>query len=261
MSKEVREQINRVKNWKQSLNENVNNILKNVSEKYSNKNVMYHCSDDFRYKFDLSYVKGEHRGIHGWGIYFASTVFKASNYGDYLTIVDKSNLKLLSFNETINDDFIQNIKNNLDHNNFNSFRDLINTNNKFENLRDFDFDKLDDLKDVKYRLESRLINVRNNKEYNEITSIINNIDELLNETQKVIGNNDNDELLGIVKKNIGGKINDLLIYIFNNKPQIYEKKLSLFFAECGYDGFNYDDYEYIIFKTNNLKILNHVRIR
>ena len=78
---------------------------------------------------------------------------------------------------------------------------------------------------------------------------------------KVDKDNDNSEFLSIINKNIGNKINDLLIYIFNNKPQIYEKKLSLFFGRCGYDGFNYEDYEYIIFKTKNLKILDHIQIR
>lgn len=236
------------------LNEDVNN-------KYLNKNVMYHGSDDFINKFDLKYVKGEHRAIHGWGLYFAKSIPKASNYGDYLTIVDKSNLNLLSLDEIINDNFIQNIKNNLDYNNFNSFRSLINTNNKFENLREFKFNKLSDVKNVKYKLENQLINVRNNKEYNEINSIISNINELFKEIQKVDKDNDNSEFLSIINKNIGNKINDLLIYIFNNKPQIYEKKLSLFFGRCGYDGFNYEDYEYIIFKTKNLKILDHIQIR
>jgi hypothetical protein len=212
-------------------------------------------------KFDLKYVKGEHRGTHGWGIYFASTVFKASDYGDYLTIVDKSNLKLLSLNEIIDNEFIEKIENNLDYNEFSGVRNIININNKFENLREFNINTLSNLKSLKYRFEEQLYTVRNNIEYNEINNIISSINELYNEIEKVIVNNNNNELLSIMKKNIGNKINDILIYIFNNKSQIYEKKLSLFFRECGYDGFNYDDYEYVIFNPDKLKILDHHKIR
>ena len=229
-----------------------------ISNKYSNKNVMYHCSDDFRYEFKLEYIKGAHRGIHGWGIYFASTAFKASDYGDYMTIVDKSNLNLLPLDYKITDEFIQEIEVNLGYGEFENIRNEIDTNNKYVSLREYSIYSISDLKSLIYKLEDALYKVRNNKEYDEINNNISNIKNLLLIEKP---NTINKEIFYELKKNKGRDINDLLIYYFNHKPLSYEKYVSLFFNKCGYDGFNYEDYEYIIFNTNNLRIIEHVKIR
>jgi hypothetical protein len=230
----------------------------NISNKYSNKNVMYHCSDDFRYEFKLEYVKGEYRGIHGWGVYFASTPFKASDYGDYMTIVDKSNLNLLLLDYKITDEFIQEIEFNLGYGEFQNIKNEINTNDKYVSLREYSIYSISELKSLMYKLEGEVVKVKNNKEYDEINNNILNIKNLL-----LIENSNtiNKEIFYDLKKNKGNNINDLLLYYFNHKPISYEKYVSLFFNKCGYDGFNYDDYKYVIFNTNNLRIIEHIKIR
>ena len=82
-----------------------------VIKQFSSKNVMYHCSNDFRLKFETENIKGGTRGNYGWGIYFASTAYKALDYGDFMTVVDKSNLNLLNYDEIITNEFINLIDN------------------------------------------------------------------------------------------------------------------------------------------------------
>ena len=61
MSKEMREQIDRVKNWKQLLNENVNDFTKNSVI----KDIVYHGTWK---RFDE--FKKSSRGSYGKGFYF-----------------------------------------------------------------------------------------------------------------------------------------------------------------------------------------------
>jgi len=238
------------------LNEMVSNITQDIARKYSKQDIMYHCGDDFRYKFHTDYIKGGSRGIHGWGIYFASTPFKASDYGAYMTIVDKSNLKLLSLDEKISSDFIRSIELKLKYTS--EIRNEINTNPKYENLRDYDINDLDDLKFLVNKLEDVLMRVKNNAEYKEIQDVLSNVKEILG-NQK--GGDKNTEILYDLKKNTDKSINDFLIFAFNYKTAEYEKDMSLFFKKCGYDGFDYQDYEYIIFNTDNIKVVEHIKIK
>jgi len=231
------------------------NTPQNVADKYSKKNVMYHCSDNFRYEFKLGHIKGGYRGIHGWGIYFASTAFKASDYGDYMTIVDKSNLKLLPLDNKITDAFIQEIEDDLY---FGDIRKEININQDYKIFKDFNVYNVSDLEILYTKLSNQLSIVRNNIDYNEIKGIMTKIKELY---LLVNPNKENKEIFYELKKHNGKTINDLIIHIFNQKPKKYEKYISLFFSECGYDGFDYDKYEFVIFKTDNLKIVDHIKIR
>ena len=84
---------------------NEDNLSKYLSDKF-----MYHCSDDFRLEFNTDNIKGGARGNYGWGIYFASTPYKALGYGNFMTIVDKSNLNLLSLRDKITEWFVESIK-------------------------------------------------------------------------------------------------------------------------------------------------------
>lgn len=240
------------------LNEMVSDITQGIADKYSKKNAIYHCGDDFRIKFDTDFIKGGSRGIHGWGIYFAATPFKASDYGDYMTIVDKSNLKLLSLDDRITDEFISDIEMRLRYDEFAEIRDEIRTNVKYENLRDLDIRDVNGLKGLRDELDRQLIHVKNNREYNEINDILSNINDILDKEKK---DNKPQFFLYDLKKNKGESIDNLIMYTFNNRPLGFEKELSLQFKKCGYDGFNYQDYEYVIFNTDNIRILEHIKIR
>ncbi len=258
MSKEMREQIDKVKNWKQFLNESSIDIIQNIGIKYSKIDAIYHCSDDFRHEFDLEYVKGGNRGIHGWGVYFSSNVYKASTYGDYMTIVDKSNLNLLSLDSKITDEFIQKIKNQLNYNDFEDIENEIKTNSEYSILKDYNINNISDLKELKNKLEKVLVGVKNNKDYDEINNILLPIEKLLPlEKSDIIS----EFIFSHLVKNKDKTINDVLISFYNYTSSNYEKEFSLFFKKCNYDGFNYQDYEYVIFNVDKLKILEHVKLK
>jgi hypothetical protein len=243
------------------LTEESESTTQSIATKYRNEDVMYHCSDDFRYSFNLEYIKGGSRGIHGWGIYFASTPFKASDYGDYMTIVDKSNLNLLSLRTKISDEFIKKLEINLnDDDGFNDVIKILNTDIKYENLKDYDIQSFSDLIKYKSKFENALRSTRNNRDYDEINNIISNIEKLLL-MRKEDKSSSFQSVLYNIKENINKTIDDLIIYVFNNYPSSYEKTVSLFFKKCGYDGFDYDDYEFIIFNTDNLKVVENIKIR
>lgn len=85
MSKEMREQIDRVKNLKNILNENVENL-----------NVLYHGSKFLFDKFDIGRVNtGQHSQDFGYGLYFTSDKDTAKFYANELsntkTLIDKYN--------------------------------------------------------------------------------------------------------------------------------------------------------------------------
>jgi hypothetical protein len=241
---------------KEYLNEEINNTTQDIVKRYSKKDVMYHCTNNIIDSFDLNYVKGGVRANYGWGIYFASTPFKASDYGDYCYVVSKSNLNLLELKSKISDEFIKKIEPSVS--GFKDVLKLLNTDSKYENLDDYDIQNFSDLKKYKDKFENALFSVRNNRDYNEISGLISNIDELLSMEKN---DNTNYLMLSTLNKNLNKTFYDLIIYVFNNYSNEYDKKLSLFFKEIGYDGFNYGDHEYVIFNTDNLKILELIKIR
>lgn len=75
MSKEMREQIDRVKNWKEFLNENVNDFTKNSVI----KDVVYHGTWK---RFD-NFEKSS-RGSYGKGFYFFKNEQSATAYGSII---------------------------------------------------------------------------------------------------------------------------------------------------------------------------------
>jgi hypothetical protein len=241
---------------KEYLNEEIRDTTQDIMLKYSEKDVMFHCTDNIIDSFDLKYVKGGVRANYGWGMYFASTPFKASDYGKYCYVVSKSNLNLLPLDTKISDEFIKKIE--PDISGFKDVIKLINTNGKYENLYDYNIQKFSDLEFYKKKFLNILFSVKNNREYDEISSLISNIDELL--TMKK-NDNTNYLILDTLNKNLNKTFYDLIIYVFNNYSNEYDKKLSLFFKKIGYDGFNYRDNEYVIFNTDNLKILERIKIR
>ena len=85
MSKEMREQIDRVKNWKQSLNENV---------EYNSNDVWFHGSDNILTDLKLSQeLKLDYKTEDG--AWLTSDKYQAGFYGKYIYQFDVSNLKIL----------------------------------------------------------------------------------------------------------------------------------------------------------------------
>ena len=89
MSKEMREQIDRVKNWKQFLNENELKYL-----------TLYHGSDTI---FDKFISKENVNGFNafGDGIYFVDNINEAKDYGDYIYECEVYMNKIFDANKNI----------------------------------------------------------------------------------------------------------------------------------------------------------------
>lgn len=243
------------------IRENLNHIDE-IIEKYSDKKVMYHASDIIIDKFNLEYVKGGNRAIYGWGIYFANQPFKSKDYGKYLMVVDRSNLELLYIDVKITDDFIKEIERKLSKIYY--LWNIINNNEQFENLKNlsyFDFSSIIELKEFKKQQKEILYNTRNVKLYDELESIISNIDILLDIYEKITYPvKYEDEIISEMKKNIGEELNNFRQYFIRPRND-KDKAFSLFFKKCGYDGFNFRNYEYVIFNPDKLNILEVIRIK
>ena len=82
------------------------------------------------------------------------------------------------------------------------------------------------------------------------------IDELLKK-HPIDSKDKNEQIISVLKKHIDKPFYDILIYVFNQNI-ITDKDFSLFMKELGYDGFNYEDYEYVIFNPEKLKIVAHI---
>jgi len=96
MSKEMREQINRVKNWKQFLNENVEN---------NSNDIWFHGSDNLFTDLKLSQqLKLDYKTEDG--VWLTSDKHQAGFYGKYIYQYDTSNLKILDKSKMDKMDFV-----------------------------------------------------------------------------------------------------------------------------------------------------------
>jgi 8-oxo-dGTP pyrophosphatase MutT (NUDIX family) len=86
----------------QGLNEDSNEI--------EDDNIVYHGGDKKITKLDPQFIKGGVRANLGWGVYFTSSLYKATTYGKELTYLDISNLNILDLNEKINEELLVKIK-------------------------------------------------------------------------------------------------------------------------------------------------------
>jgi hypothetical protein len=67
----------------------------------SKNGVVFHGGTKSIDKLDPSKVKGGFRAVYGWGVYFAGTIYKASDYGDMITFLNSKALKFLKVNDEV----------------------------------------------------------------------------------------------------------------------------------------------------------------
>jgi hypothetical protein len=236
---------------------NEDNLSKFPSDKYPSNKFMYHCSDDFRLEFNTDNIKGGARGNYGWGIYFASTPYKALDYGNFMTIVDKSNLNLLSLRDKIPEGFVESVESIKSF--YKTYKAIIKDimeNNKYNELKEYNFGSYKGILRLLNILNKELSEAKNNRDYDYYYNHISMIDELLKK-HPIDSKDKNEQIISVFRKHIDKTFYDILIYIFWQNI-ITDKDFSLFMKELGYDGFNYEDYEYVIFNPEKLKIVAHI---
>lgn len=177
---------------------NIINIINEEIKNLEHNDVMYHGSDSKISRFDLKYVSGDiFRSNYGWGIYFAGTKYKASEYGNEITVVSKSNLNLLdTLRLKITNEFLDDIEKIL-HN------------------------KKNDLPIITFETYQYYINLLREKE--------------------------------------GKNFNDGRLHVLHAFKYDHDKPYSMFWKMVGYDGFNYGDYEYVIFNPDKLEIIGNIK--
>jgi hypothetical protein len=84
--------------------------LNEDSNELKGDNIVYHGGDKKITKLDPQFIKGGVRANLGWGVYFTSNSYKASNYGKEVTYLDISDLNILDLNEKIDGEFLAKIK-------------------------------------------------------------------------------------------------------------------------------------------------------
>ena len=90
---------------------NLTEAYKEIVNENIPDNILYHGGAEPITKFDESKVQGGVRGIHGWGVYFSSSIYKAKDYGPVLTYLDSSRLKFLNTRDEVTEEFIMAVKN------------------------------------------------------------------------------------------------------------------------------------------------------
>lgn len=121
--------------------------------KYMSQNgVLFHGGNQDIAKLDPSKIKGGMRAVYGWGVYFAGTIGKASDYGDMITFLNSNKLNLLKITGKITDGLLKELESTRDNNIYyglflDKLNDMTGTNINEARLRmgDFirwDYDKL-----------------------------------------------------------------------------------------------------------------------
>lgn len=173
---------------------------------------------------DPTRIKGGSRGTYGYGIYFTAHAYKCEKYTTY----------------TDGHYIIANI------NGFN----IINLRDKIDKNRNIFLKKQREY----YLLQNELDRARNNKEYDEISSWIeeynNTVDkDLLNAIIQVISESDENDLTYFYLNN-----HIPLLWYSDGNP---DKQLSKLYLSLGIDGFEFDT-EYVLF---NFELLNHAIVK
>jgi len=76
----------------------------------ADKKIVYHGGDEKITKMSSEFIKGGVRANLGYGVYFASTIYKAKTYGKEITLLDIAHLNFLDLNKKIDESFISQIK-------------------------------------------------------------------------------------------------------------------------------------------------------
>jgi hypothetical protein len=174
-------------------------IIKEEISELNNRDVMYHGSDEKINHFDLEHVSDDvFRSNYGWGIYFAGTEYKAREYGNHITVVNKNNLNLLETSYVkITEEFLNDIENQLD-------------------------------------------------------GIKRSLSLIAYETYKYI--------INLLRKQVGNNFNDGRVFVLNQFKYDIDKGYSMFWKTLGFDGFNYGDYQYVMFNPDKLEIISSYHV-
>ena len=188
------------------------------SEKYKiaseliNKGYLIHCTDAVFDSFDQSFIKGGFRAKEGYGFYFTSMPYKAITYGSIFKVIKKADFHFLRSSDEIDTSMFSN----------------------------------QDLQDRLTHLNYALDNVRNNREFDYLTSEIESIKKLLN--------NYDEELYFYIMDAIhnGAKTYGNLEYLIRHPQNNIPKLISVYLSN-GYDGYETDG----IYTVFNFDKLNH----
>lgn len=77
---------------------------------YSKAGLLFHGGEAPIAQFDGEKIKGGSRSILGWGVYFSSSPYKASDYGTTFTYIDSTKLNILDGRGPVTQEFIDQIR-------------------------------------------------------------------------------------------------------------------------------------------------------
>jgi hypothetical protein len=181
--------------------------------------IIAHSGENVISKFDFSKIKGGLRGRYGKGIYFSS-LFKNYDYGDKSTYLDTSKLNLMNGNMTV--------------------YEALNTLSLPSKIkRDIDV------------LKNSLDKVKNNKDYDEISSEIKKLESIYSKfdknsnyiertLQKEADKNPSERLDSILE-NLEARVNESNNLDTSKAIKGLEDSLNNMLIESGFDGINFDE--------------------
>lgn len=177
------------------------------------KGYLIHCTDNEFEKFEPSKIAGWPRAKEGYGFYFSDMPYKPLEYGNIMKVVKKDEFNFLDSSSPID------------------YNTLFGVETKLNCLNDM------------------LYNVRNNREYDEIQSQIDEIEEMLYN----IGGRALFSQIEQTIRQYDVKTYGQLEYYMNN-PQKWVPRLVQLYIHIGYDGYETDGI-YTIFNFNKLNSL------
>jgi hypothetical protein len=181
--------------------------------------IIAHSGENIISKFDFSKIKGGLRGRYGKGIYFSS-LFKNYDYGDKSTYLDTSKLNLMNGNMTV--------------------YEALNTLSLPSKIkRDIDI------------LKNSLAKVKNNKDYDEISSEIKKLESIYSKfdqnsnyiertLQKEADKNPSERLDSILE-NLEVRVHESNNLDTSKAIKGLEDSLNNMLIESGFDGINFDE--------------------
>ena len=72
----------------------------------SRNGVIFHAGKEDILILDPSKIKGGFRAVYGWGVYFAGTINKASDYGNMITFLNSKALNFIRITDPVTEDLI-----------------------------------------------------------------------------------------------------------------------------------------------------------
>jgi hypothetical protein len=165
-------------------------------------------------EFESDRIRGEERGVYGYGAYFTNAAYKCEEYGNHFLILDAKDFEFLNISEKV-------------HPEWNIFK---------EKISDY------------YKIEAGLDNARSNREYDYYNNLYDKyrstVDtNLLDRFVSILEKN------GITDYNT---LNKLVDYSFtNSENKDIQKRISQLYLSMGYDGFVCEN-QYIIFNFKKL---------